>query len=317
MIRPVREFVSCDWGTSNFRLRVVESETLEILDGLETDMGVRKLDLAFKSQSEIGRRDFFADYLSRQLEKLNFNEDAEPIVVASGMASSSIGLLELPYSQVPFDISGRGVSTRKIAFKSGVTLLLVSGVKSHDNVMRGEETQAIGLSEILPLGKKCILLLPGTHSKHLEFDKQQIVNFRTFMTGELFDLLTSQSILCESITRTAWQKCYTEVFLEGVQQGANGRLPETLFSIRARDLLGQRTHDENGHFLSGLLIGSELAWLVNRADPVILAATAKLFPAYELALNTLLPRDRVICHGEDILENALLAGQRKLLQANI
>ena len=64
--------------------------------------------------------------------------------------------------------------------------------------MRGEETQIAG---VLCQQKAFsgVLCLPGTHSKLALSEKGQVLSFRTFMTGEIFSLLSKQSVLRHSV----------------------------------------------------------------------------------------------------------------------
>jgi hypothetical protein len=66
------------------------------------------------------------------------------------------------------------------------------------DVMRGEETQIAGFLAAAP-GFDGVLCLPGTHAKWVQISAEEVVSFRTFMTGEMFDLLSAQSVLRHSI----------------------------------------------------------------------------------------------------------------------
>lgn len=310
------EFVSCDWGTSNFRLRHVVTETLEVLSGHSTGMGAGKLHQQIENDGCVNRFECFLEYLTGELGKLaTLDAWKETVTVISGMASSSIGMQELAYSPMPFDASGDTLISRKIAAGKWLSLILVSGVQTDDDVMRGEEIQALGLTGYLPRDKNGILLLPGTHSKHIAFTEGQFQDFRTFMTGELYVTLSSQGILKNSISTGPWSERHTDVFLDGVSRGADN-LAGSLFRIRAKDLLGQLSKEENFHFLSGLLIGSELGYLSDSNDPVFLAAPVNIYDPYRLALEALLSPGRVTCLEDGALEKAVLIGHKIILQSH-
>src|SRR3546814_14199624 len=87
------------------------------------------------------------------------------------MASSSLGIEELPYATLPFSLSGNGAVTRKFEASADFPheILLISGLRSEQDVMRGEETQLLGLAAqgMLP-ADNAICLFPGTHSKRSE-----------------------------------------------------------------------------------------------------------------------------------------------------
>lgn len=60
--------------------------------------------------------------------------------------------------------------------------------------MRGEEVQLFGLAKMIDQ-TNATALFPGTHSKHIKFSNNQLHKFSTYMTGELFSILSTQSIL--------------------------------------------------------------------------------------------------------------------------
>ncbi len=306
-----RYFISCDWGTSNFRLRVVETKSLQLLAEHTTDQGVKAVYGKYQDQSEASQFQFFSQYLKAQLQQLP-EEHRQHLVVASGMASSNIGLRELPYADLPFNQNGEQLIWKHIT-ESDLDLMLISGVKSTDGVMRGEEIQAVGLEEFLSSCPKGTLLLPGTHSKHITFDQQKFQGFKTFMTGELFDILSRQSILARSATYTPWSKAREPAFQEGLYLGLNRQLTASLFTIRAKHLLYNENREDNYYKLSGMLIGDELAYLKEYVEPVILAASDPVFSLYQLALKSIIVPEQLLLLEGKVLEKALLVGQKKIL----
>lgn len=274
------QFVSCDWGTTNFRLRLIggPAAAAEVC----TDEGAAKLAAAGGDRAAA-----FHDTLNRGLERLGAPADF-PVVI-SGMASSSIGWCELPYARLPFALDGRDIVSRRLDGR----IHLLSGVRCDDDMMRGEETQAAGLAAWLggDLPDEATFLLPGTHSKHLTIRHGSITGLRTFMTGELFDLLAGQSVLRHSTDPAG--PFDRDGFIEGVATARRDRLTAALFQVRTRQVLAQRSAAANTGFLSGLLIGSELAGLATGDRPVILAAGPQLAAAYALAAEGLGFRERL------------------------
>ena len=310
-------FASCDWGSSRFRLRLVRSDSLQVLGEKETDMGVKQTHDNWVQSGRPDRARFFHDYLCGQLSDIPAEDGRERIpAVVSGMASSSIGMQELDYQRLPLNVLGDNLLSHALFSDEDVPVILVSGVRSESNIMRGEETQAIGLAAALDIQNPGVLLLPGTHSKHLEFDKGAYLDFRTFMTGELFAVLCSHSLLRESV-RECPLDGHEAAFRDGVSRGGTGQLSGELFSIRARDILGQSNPEDNFHYLSGLLLGHELACLAELKTPVYLAAPPRLITPYRIALELLLPRGRVHCLEADVLDKALLKAHRAVLASRL
>jgi 2-dehydro-3-deoxygalactonokinase len=304
-------FISCDWGTSKFRLRVVKTDSLQVLAEHTTDQGVKVLYEQYQNQSEISQFLFFTQYLKAQLQELP-KEHWQHRIVAAGMASSNIGLWELPYAELPFDQHGHQLVWKHLS-EDGLDLLLISGVKSADGVMRGEEIQAIGLEEQLRPYSEGILLLPGTHSKHITFAHQQFQSFRTYMTGELFDIVSKRSILSRSVVPAPWSDDRDAAFQEGLNLGLSGQLSASLFTIRARHIIENRPPEDSYYKLSGMLIGDELSYLKERSETIILAAPDPVFSLYKRALESIITPQQLLLLEDKVLEKALLVGQKKIL----
>jgi 2-dehydro-3-deoxygalactonokinase len=127
------------------------------------------------------------------------------------------------------------------------------------------------------------------------------------MTGELFDVLSRHSVLRHSLpapidtaadlaahsTAVHWEEPGRDIepdFLAGVTWGAERPLASTLFQVRAGALLNGRSPQASQAFLSGVLIGGELASLRTAefsALPVLLCASGELAVRYQAALAAL------------------------------
>lgn len=268
-------FVSCDWGTSNLRLRLVGGASPGA-GAVHSDDGVAKLAAPGGDRAER-----FRQTLRHGLEQLG----APPTlpVLISGMASSSIGWKELPYAMLPFPLDGSAAVWERLDER----VYLISGLRSAVDVMRGEETQALGLAAALgrDLPDLATFILPGTHSKHIEIARGCVVDLRTYMVGELFDLLTRHSVLRHSTDPGS--PFDATAFVEGVEASQRAPLPGALFRVRTRQVLNRQEPPSNTSFLSGLLIGTELAVLRGTEGSVVVAANAPMRRAYALAGETL------------------------------
>jgi len=296
-------FVSCDWGTSTFRLRLVDAG---VTGEVRSDEGTAKL-----AAQPGDRAEAFRSTLARGLEKLKAPKSC-PVLI-SGMASSSIGWKELPYAKLPFSLDGRDAVWEKIDER----VHLISGLRSDRGVLRGEETEALGL--VAQLGREmpfeAVFILPGTHSKHLEVNPGGIATFRTFMTGELFDVLSRQSVLRHSTDPEA--PFDRNSFLEGVEESQTRALSSSLFRVRTRQVLDKKGVPSNTSFLSGLLIGTELATLRASDVAVVVAAGDRLRASYEAAGEALgfgarlrgVDSERLSVQGQEILLQRILSGK--------
>jgi 2-dehydro-3-deoxygalactonokinase len=203
-----------------------------------------------------------------------------PMLLA-GMIGSNRGWKEAPYVPCPADAAG--IAGEILWIEPG-RLGIVPGVSRNDeggaDVMRGEEVQAIGAACHLP--DDALICHPGTHCKWIVMQSGRIEHFRTIMTGELFALLKSHSILSPQMQGTPARD---DAFAEGAAAGLSGEEPSAaLFGIRARHLLGRG--DANGSsFASGLLIGADIrAGLRLRRGPIALVGRSDLRALYAAAL---------------------------------
>lgn len=205
---------------------------------------------------------------------------------ACGMLGSRQGWVEAPYRTVPCTPLGDGLVVAPHG-DPRVQVHVVPGLKqtAPADVMRGEETQIAGF---LSLNQKFdgVICLPGTHTKWVHISAGEIVSFRTFMTGELFALLSQQSVLRHTVAGDGWD---AEAFTDAVSTGMSNaaELAARLFSIRAEGLLNDLHADQARARLSGLLIGAELTaarpyWL---GQHVALIGDDKLCKAYSDALG--------------------------------
>ena len=52
------------------------------------------------------------------------------------------------------------------------------------------------------LDEEQVFIFPGTHSKHVTVKNGNVIDIKTYMTGEFFELLSVKSILSATIEKT-------------------------------------------------------------------------------------------------------------------
>ena len=303
-------FYSCDWGTSNFRLRLVDASSLELAAEVHTNDGIDRLE-----GEDPGR---FAAYLLERIRELPADSGADtsgiPLWI-SGMASSSIGWRELDYAGLPFPLDGSGAVVADLGpldENLPHPVRLVSGLRSEDDILRGEETEALGLLELLDRRSEAtLIILPGTHSKHLSARDGKINSLRTFMTGELYAILTSHSILRHTVEEPETLDGLEDAFLDGVRAVARDGLSAGLFAARTRQVLGGKEPRENGAYLSGLLLSAELEPVCGCGSAILVAAGGILGSMYRHAAAEL-EIEKLETVDERLLELAVPAGHALL-----
>jgi len=262
--------IALDWGTSSLRAMLVDADGT-VLETRRKPWGIRQL-------PDSG----FAGALDA------VTQGWPPLTrIASGMIGSRSGWREVGYLDLP--ASGDQLAD---ALDTADGLTIVPGLRNPrgPDVMRGEETQIVGLMARHPAAADATVLLPGTHSKWASLRQGRVVDFCTLMTGELFALLRQHSILAADVDAEAVVDDGT-AFIDGVRQardsGAAGSLSR-LFATRARMLDGDLQPASIPDYLSGLLIGEEFRSM--RADqrmstdqPLWLIGDAALCTRYRLA----------------------------------
>lgn len=320
-------FISCDWGTSSFRLRLINTADLKVVCEVKNQWGtsaIYRQFLELNDAQKVSREVFYKEVILKgvaSLEKSSQENLTGLMIICSGMTSSSIGLREVPFTTLPFDVSGKNVGMDFIdaSRKFNHPLLLLSGLRSDTDVMRGEETELVGVIQLLDdFPGDGLFIFPGTHSKHIRVSDYQVSDFTTFMTGEFFDLLSQHSILKDSIsvTESFDPNQFGQAFSAGVQAGRTKSLLAQAFLVRTRYLLGDMSKTENYHYLSGLLIGNELTALSNSDNlKVFMCCNSHLEVQYRLALETLGIPATVI--PKTVMDQAVVRGQYKIYNQNL
>ncbi len=289
-----KQFLSCDWGTSSFRLKLVETSTWFTLAEVQNNNGISPTFTFWKqSGTEQDRFLFFAaiikSSISEMESKINKSLSGTPVVI-SGMASSSLGMINLPYKKLPFKTDGSDVKLHcvKASLDFDHDVIVISGVCSETDVMRGEETQLVGCVQDHQ-HEEHLYIFPGTHSKHITVKENSVSAFKTYMTGELFALLSKNGTLAEAVdvTSALLDEKSIQSFKQGVEDTMKSNLLHSLFMVRTRFLLHHNPKELNYNYLSGLLIGHEVKDLINLNLNGITLVSSNINNHYQMAIQTL------------------------------
>jgi 2-dehydro-3-deoxygalactonokinase len=309
-------FIGCDWGTTNFRLRLVDRDRRETVAEISGPEGVAHVFSQWQhSGLDPGERvGFYMGFLAKGIEQLRrqttWSLAGLPLVL-SGMASSSLGMLELPYRPVPVDLTGSNLIRVRVPASERFDhpVLLVSGVRTAADVMRGEETQLVGCG--IAGDDERMYIFPGTHSKHVRVRVGMAVDIKTFMTGELFQLLAAKSILSVSVAAAASDGgALSSDYLQGILDSRQGGILHNAFRVRTRQLLDGLSREENYHYLSGLLIGEELRALTDLEMTLVISAAGRMKEYYVAAGEELGFSDVCVVDAD----HALVRGQCRMLE---
>jgi 2-dehydro-3-deoxygalactonokinase len=314
-------FLSCDWGTTSFRLRLVQRDGLVVLAEEVNAQGIAETYRKWKAanEPEKSRLSFYQSYVHGQMKKLEEKAGCRlqelPLLI-SGMASSSIGMMELPYTKIPFQADGSdlNISIIEPSENHPGRQVLISGAKTGDDVLRGEETLLAGCA-VERLADESVYIFPGTHSKHIRVRAGAAQQLKTYMTGEFFDLLATKSILSNSVEKNVGESVAHQYawFERGILEAASSNLLNSVFHVRTAQLFQKNTPRENYHYLSGLLVGAELKDLIQpNLLATVLVAGEKMERPYRHGLTLLGLNKNLEFKNADA---ALIRGQLRIYES--
>jgi 2-dehydro-3-deoxygalactonokinase len=292
----VSSLIGLDWGTTSCRAYLVGADGA-VLERVADGPGILKVE---------------GGAFGAALDAMIGRWDARFPVVLSGMIGSRQGWREAPYAQCP---AGPGDVVQALGRidHAGRTIALVPGLATENDgmpdVMRGEETQIFG-ALALSGRDSGLFLLPGTHSKWAVVQDGRIVSFRTFMTGEVFGALKDHTILGRLMRDGADAEGFARGIKEGAALGSAGALLNRVFATRTYGLMDRLSAGALADYLSGLLIGAEVAEAVRQTkDAVTIIASAALAQRYTEALRLL------GCEGTLAPQDCVAAGHGRLARA--
>jgi 2-dehydro-3-deoxygalactonokinase len=268
--------IAIDWGTSSFRAYRLGADGA-VLEQRSAAAGL------------LACRGDFEAVLARQVD--GWDDDT---IAMAGMIGSRNGWREVPYVAAPAGAAeiAAGMAAFTAPALPGRRLLIAPGlshrpVDGAPEVMRGEETQIVGLLARLPAHGPQVVCLPGTHSKWVQVEAVRIVAWHTAMTGELYALLRRHSLLAALMPENMEADADdAEAYARGLGASeAGGGLLNHLFGVRTRGLFGELSDAQAPSYLSGLLIGHELRSLVPAGTTrVHLVGSSGLLRRYERSL---------------------------------
>ena len=288
-------YVAVDWGTSSFRLWLVDRAGQVLAE--------RRSGEGMLAAAKTG----FAGVLQSHLSAVEA-PDHLPVLVC-GMAGAKTGWVEAGYVDTPAPLTSILKQAVRVPGEAR-DIRILPGIAQRDagapDVMRGEETPLLGALGLKAAGE-ALVCMPGTHSKWVRVKDGTVEHFSTFMTGELFSVISRETILSLAVAGAddaedvASFKAAVKAAFEAPAFAAN-----LLFGARSRQLLFGGTPAAARETLSGTLIGTELAAGLSGNVPktgITLVASGRLATLYQLAFDALsvTPRpidaDEAVRHG--------------------
>jgi 2-dehydro-3-deoxygalactonokinase len=314
--------MTIDVGTTNTRIRFIEGQ--HIVGQYKDHTGVR--DTAITGS---------LDKLKQALQSGIFTclklcdkslEDVEKII-ASGMITSNLGLLEISHLETPVGIEDLGKGIRMETFHDIVNqpMYFIPGVKNRVNIesvdyfdeidmMRGEEVEALGTLHLLGVAGKALFISPGSHTKFVFInDEQKIERCSTTLMGELLWALSRETILANSIPENLVTSIDEAYVRKGIAAAEKHGFSKACFLVRIMDLFTDASPNQRANFMAGALgyydIGSVKDYLLEEKPKIFIGGTVILRDLYWEILKILdYDMTRVERIEQDILEKSSAIG---------
>lgn len=267
--------VTVDTGTTNTRVYLWDKNRV----------------CAASSKSEAGVRNTAVDGNNSRLKKaihgcmeevlntagITFQEVDR--VIACGMITSNVGLVEIPHVPAPAGAEELAAGARSVLIEDvcPLPILFIPGVKNNigevtaDNfeamdMMRGEEVESLAILQSFPKGKKYLLVLPGSHTKFVSVDPDgKMTGCLTTITGELLACITNDTVIADAVGRRfVDEKDYDrEMVLRGYEESSRVGLGRASFSARILNMFTEKDKKKLANFILGATLASDLQAVKN------------------------------------------------------
>lgn len=268
-------YITIDAGTTNTRLYLVKQKNNEVVAQTKKSFGIRNVAMDRSTST-------FTNELSRSIREIMASNDCDPsstsFIVASGMITSNLGLIEVPYVTSPSTIDdlAKGAVIKKWSQLFNIPCIFIPGIKNnlpHErkqelfkymneiDVMRGEEVETIGLIEQLNLTKKGLVILPGSHMKYILVDDQTILSSLSTLSGEMLSAIQKGTILSSSLHRDLIKEVDADLLWQGFQAGKTYGLSRSLYHIRLLQLFEELEEDGRANYFVGAVLAGDFKML--------------------------------------------------------
>lgn len=265
------DWIAVEWSLSHLRLWAMDAAGGVQLQR-QSDDGAEGLD-----------PDQFEPALTALLPEVP--DGARVPVVCCGAVGGRRGWAEAPCLAVP--CSPPAIDSARSFQLGAFDIHILPGIKqsSPPDMIRGDETRVAGFLDTEPKFDG-VLCLTGPQSRWVHVSAGEIVSFRSFMTGEMFDLLRLQSSLRNVVAAGGWdQPAFDAAVDDCLSRPAElaARLASLGAAVETEGLSPSAARAR----LSGLLIGAELSaarpyWL---GQQVVVLGDDEAARGYEAALT--------------------------------
>lgn len=323
-------YITIDMGTTNTRIKYIEENVA--MSSYKEKIGVRdtaitgstyKLKICVKNGIEECLKD-----CNRKISDVDK-------IIASGMITSNLGLVEIPHLKTPVDMKEIKEHVAIKAFKEIVSgpIYFIPGVKNRieDKVseklqsidmMRGEETESIGALYLAKVEGDVVYISPGSHTKFVFFDdRHRITKCSTTLTGELLWALANETILASSIPRSLISNIEEKYIIDGIETVKKYGFSKTCFLVRIMDVFTETTPNQRANFIAGAIcyydIKSIEEELKEKKLKILIGGTKALRELYNTVFKIIgYDMSRVIVMNDKLVEMACYIGAIRIVEGS-
>lgn len=296
--------ITIDGGTSNTRCVFWNSNDLVLEETVQ--IGIRDGSVK-KSRQNLEM--ILRNTLEACLEKLSYTWEDITGIVASGMLTSENGICEIPHIQAPVSIErlAQNMCCKQFYNICPKPIWFISGIKNAMNdetcgldMMRGEETESVELSEQYYSGCAMLLVLPGSHNKMIQVDeKKNICRCLTSMSGEMLYALSNHTILSSALCGyyVNAQNYNESWILKGAEAAVEKGLCKAAFEVRTKELFEKRSKGELANYLMGAALSQDVLALKTSGmlytpdrQKIIISGRNKMVDAWKLVATNMMPQ---------------------------
>ncbi len=308
----MKRYITIDGGTTNTRVNLVEDEiitaTVKLNRGAKAGIDDRD-----------GLKIELKNAISSILSENHLLESDIIRIIASGMITSEFGLYELPHLEAPVGIRRLNENTAEVKIPeiSGIPFVFIRGVKvvsdslSEFDMMRGEETELMGLMSLCGGDNHAVYVLPGSHSKIASIDGcGNICSFSTMLTGEMLMALSQNTILKDAVD-IGISECLGDFLKSGYLFAKESGLNKALFKLRIMKNVFKRSPEEVYSFFVGAILCDEIEYILSLdADEIIIGGNKKLKTATATLLRSISEKRVTVISDGDVARSTAIGAIR-------
>ncbi|MDF2821059.1 MAG: hypothetical protein K0R15_1500 [Clostridiales bacterium] len=315
--------ITVDVGTTNSRIKIIEDN--QVISTAKSNIGIK--DVAIYGNKTILEKNL-VNLINEGLLKVDRKLDDVEYIVASGMITSNLGLVEVPHRKSPVSIDdlSNNIIRETFSWLDNKPFYFIPGIKNdvpspsvqHLNqidVMRGEEVEAFGIINVCNIKGPALMILPGSHTKFVFVNEQnEVEKCSTTMLGEFLFALSTATILSNSLSPDLITEVDEEYVKMGVNFERNNGVTKSAFAVRLMDISLETTPNQRANFLTGALISNDIGPRItqeieDKYNNIYIGGSSPLKDVFKIVLDHKgIPNINTILLPDDITSNAASVG---------